>query len=326
MLRLGYDIGGMSVRACLLDDESLQVKAECTRPFPLGKGEDAFIQQLTDMAEEICTPFGLTAEKQASVGIGMPGTVHKQTGVLLSACNLNLNGMPLGERLKAAFPNAAVAIANDADVAALAEYYAGAFKGYASALLITIGTGIGSGIIVDHRVFQGGLGIGSELGHIVLQQGGPMCSCGNRGCAETLCSASWLERQGRHSLMDYPMSRIAILADGKPENVKAKDVIAAAQAGDGIAKQIFEQYVENLAGLVATCSYIIAPEIVAIGGGVSNAEDFLLEPLTRSVTRRARRYVPKKIVTAALGNTAGMIGAALLPYAAKTGAIVSYHH
>jgi glucokinase len=324
MIRLGYDIGGMSIRVCLLDDQTFQIINQQTRNFPLGQGEDVFVKQLVEMANEISESQGLMPEEHFSIGIGIPGTVHHETGVLLSACNLNLKGVSIADRLREHFPNAKIAVGNDADVAALAEHYAGVFQGYKSALLITIGTGIGGGLIINNRLFQGGLGFGCELGHIVLQQDGLMCSCGNRGCAETLCSASWLEREGRRSLIDYPMSRIAILAQGKPESVRAKDIIEAAQAGDGIARQIFEKYVENLTALIVTCSYVLGPEIEALGGGVSNAGNFLLEPLRLKVAHRSRHYMPDKIVTAKLGNTAGMIGAALLPCAVEEGMIKSY--
>ncbi len=313
MLRLGFDIGGMSIRACLLDDQTMHIAVQKTELFPIGQGEDALICQLKRMADEISLPYGLSAEQHLSVGIGIPGTVHRGTGVLLSACNLHLNGMPIVERMRKCFPNAHVAVANDADVAALAEYYAGVFRGYDSGLLITIGTGIGSGMIVNGRLFDGGKGLGSELGHITLQHSGPMCACGNQGCAEALCSATWLERQGRHCVLDYPMSRIAMLAHGKLENVRAKDVITAAQDGDGIARQIFEKYVQNLASLISTCCYMMSPRIIGLGGGVSNAGDFLIEPLTERVKRGARLYVPEKIVVASLGDAAGMVGAAMLP-------------
>ena len=140
-----------------------------------------------------------------------------------------------------------------------------------------------------------------------------MCACGNRGCAEALCSATWLERQGRHCVPDYPMSRIATLAQGKPENVRAKDVVTAARDGDGVARQIFDEYVKNLSSLISTCCYMMSPRIIGLGGGVSNAGDFLIAPLTERVKRRARLYVPEKIVAASLGDAAGMIGAAMLP-------------
>ncbi len=324
MLRLGYDIGGMNVRVCLLDDQTFQIINQKTKDFPLGKGEEVFFKQLVKMANEISEPYGLVPENHLSIGIGIPGTIHHETGVLMSACNLNLTGISIVDRLHKHFPNAKIAIGNDADVAALAEYYVGVFQGYKSALLITIGTGIGGGLIINNRLFQGGLGFRSELGHIVLQQDGLMCSCGNRGCAETLCSASWLEREGRRSLIDHPMSRISILAQGKLENVRAKDIIEATKTGDGIARQIFEKYVDNLTALIVTCSYILGPEIVALGGGVSNAGDFLLEPLRHNVARRSRHYMPRKIVTAKLGNTAGMIGAAMLPCAVEEGVIKCY--
>lgn len=314
MLRLGYDIGGMSVRACLLDDERMEIVAQRSNVFPLGQGEDALMRLMEDLAREVGGPLGLSAEDHRSVGVGIPGTVHHDRGVLLSACNLHLDGMPIAQRMRTLFPRASVAVANDADAAAMAEYCAGAFRGYDSALLITVGTGIGGGMILNGQLFQGGLGIGCEIGHLTLAHNGAMCACGNRGCAETLCSASWLERQGRHCVLDYPMSRIAHFAERRPERVQAKHVLDAAKEGDGIAVQIFEEYIENLASLISTCCYLLGPRIVGLGGGVSEAGDFLIRPLETRVKRRTRRYVPEKIVAAQLGAAAGMIGAAMLPH------------
>lgn len=241
--------------------------------------------------------------------------MRRDMGVLVSACNLNLRNAPVAELLRRHFPHADIGIANDADAAALAEARVGALRGYDCAMLITIGTGIGGGLIMDNRIFQGGRKIGCELGHITIQQGGPMCTCGNRGCAEALCSATWLEREGRHCVLDHPTSRIAVLAGGEVHNVTARDVIAAAREGDGIAAQIFDAYVDNLASLVSTCCYLLGTPVVGIGGGVSNAGEFLIRPLEEQVKRRARAYAPDRIVTAALGGDAGMIGAAMLPAA-----------
>lgn len=325
VLRLGYDIGGMSIRACLLEDTRMEILTRRTRPFPMGQGEEALIAEMTAMADEIFAAHGMDRQHVQSVGVGIPGTVHQGSGVLLSACNLHLNGMPIAQHMRNYFPNARISLGNDADAAALAEYFAGAFRGYASALLITIGTGIGGGVIMNDRLFQGGLGLGCELGHITLQQDGPMCACGNRGCAEALCSATWLERQARHCILDYPMSRIATLAGGRMENVHAKDVIAAAQEGDGIANQIFNQYIDHLASLISSCAYLMSPRIVGVGGGISNARDFLIRPLEERVRARTRRYVPEKVVAAQLGDAAGMIGAAMLPVMAERGTMQSYY-
>ena len=313
MLRLGFDIGGMNIRACLLDNAGTGLRAQTSRPFPKGKGEQAFVDELAEMAHELLAPLGASPENVDSVGIGIPGTVDRGTGVLVSACNLHLNGMPIRAHAQALFPNARIDVANDADVAALAEAKLGAFRGYDSALLITIGTGIGGGLVLGGKLFRGGRGLGCELGHITLQHGGPMCTCGNRGCAETLCSATWLERQGRHCLLDYPMSRIAVAAEGRSERVTARIVLEEAREGDGIARQIVDAYIENLSSLVTTCCYAYNPEIIGLGGGVSNAGDVVLGALTERVNMRARSYRPGAIVTAALGDAAGMIGAALLP-------------
>ena len=313
MLRLGFDIGGTSVRACALDDERMEILRVETRPFPAGGGWDGLANLMGEMGRLVGAPLGLTPKDFRLVGVGVPGTVKRDTGVLLSACNLHVDMMPIADMMRERFPSADVAVANDADAAALAEYHAGAFRGYDSALLITIGTGLGGGLIVDDRLFLGGRKVGCELGHITLQQGGPMCACGSRGCAESLCSASWLLRQGRHAALGYPMSSIATRAENDPMNVTAKLVVDCAREGDGIARQIFDEYVENLASLISTCGYLIGPRIIGLGGGVSNAGAFLIEPLTERVKVRARKYMPEKIVAAELGERAGMIGAAMLP-------------
>lgn len=313
MLRLGYDIGGMSVRACLLDDQSMRVAAHASRPYPLGRDANALVEIMEQLAREVLEPAGLVPEEVGSVGVGIPGTVRRDEGVLVSACNLNLRNVPVAALLQERFVRARICLANDADAAALAEARVGALRGYDCAMLITIGTGIGGGLIMDNRIFQGGRKIGCELGHITIQQGGPMCTCGNRGCAEALCSATWLEREGRHCVLDHPTSRIAVLAQGRVEKVTARDVIEAARQGDGIAAQIFDAYIDNLASLIATCCYLLGTPVVGIGGGVSNAGEFLLRPLEERVKRRARAYAPDRIVAAALGGDAGMIGAAMLP-------------
>jgi predicted NBD/HSP70 family sugar kinase len=144
------------------------------------------------------------------------------------------------------FPVVPVYLANDANAAALAELHAGVFKEVKTAILLTLGTGIGGGIILNGRMFNGGMGNGVELGHMVLAQGGPICTCGTRGCLETLCTATWLVQQGRRSIIDYPKALIYTQAGGDLNKVTAKLVLDCAKAGDAIARGIFERYVDQL--------------------------------------------------------------------------------
>jgi glucokinase len=158
---------------------------------------------------------------------------------------------------------------------------------------LTLGTGVGGGLILGGKMFNGGLGHGVELGHMCLQFGGPLCTCGNLGCVETLCNAPWLIRQSSQA-------------------TDAKMVIDAAKEGDVAAKNIFDRYVDQLSSAIVSCTNLLDPEVVALGGGVSLAGEFLFAPLREQVLRKSFFHHPYKIVPATLGNDAGIIGAAML--------------
>ena len=220
--------------------------------------------------------------------------------------------MPLKALAQEAFGEIPVYLANDANGAALAELYAGAFRGCKTAVLFTLGTGLGGGIILGGHMFNGGMNQGVELGHMYLVNGGEHCTCGNDGCMEAYCAASALARDGQRAMKKHPESLIAAHAGGSPENVDAKLVIDCAKEGDETAKAVFDQYIDSLSSACASIYNLLDPEVIAIGGGVCGAGEFLFAPLREKTTGKCFYKTHGKLVPAELGNDAGMIGAAML--------------
>ena len=216
---------------------------------------------------------------------------------MLNAYNLGFKNHPLPELIERKLNSRVrVLMANDADAAAWAEYMRGSLKGYANSVLITLGTGVGGGIILNGSLFTGGMGNGVELGHFIMNMAaGEKCSCGVRGCFESCCSATALIREGVRSLSSAP-----------------NGMIAALSAGDPATKAIFTEYAHALGCGIASLINIIDPERIAIGGGVSGAGEFLLKPVREYVKQMSFYDNFASIVKATLGNDAGLVGAALL--------------
>lgn len=311
MLQAGFDIGGTNIAAGIVDEDANLVLKRSI-PFPAGEpyqvAVEALAQLLTEMTEELFVPVS----SLASIGIAVPGSIDQASERVVHAYNLQFHDVPLRSALMGYFPSVPVFLANDANAAALAELYAGAFVGCKTAVLITLGTGIGGGLILGGRMFNGGLGNGVELGHMVLEHGGQVCTCGTRGCIEALCTATWLMQQGRKSLIEYPHAMIATKAGQVLSNINAKLVIDCAKAGDAIAKDIFDRYVDQLGSALTSCFNLLDPEVIALGGGVSLAGEFLFSPLRENVKQKCFFKNCGKIVQAKLGNDAGIIGAAML--------------
>lgn len=177
---------------------------------------------------------------------------------------------------------------------------------------MTIGTGVGGGIICEGKMFNGGQNHGVELGHMMLKYGGIRCSCGNYGCVESYCTATWIIEEGKKLIKEKKDSLLTSRSQGKLDNVDAKMVIDAARDGDPHAQEIFETFVDNLSAAITSINAILDPEIIAIGGGVSGAGDILFKPLREKVQEKSFFEVDYKIVPAFLGNDAGIVGAAML--------------
>lgn len=311
MLQIGFDVGGSKIAVGAVDADK-QIIARREVPFPTGQNYEEIVKLMVGLVQELDKEVGDPSVGFKSIGISIPGDIDKDGGTIINAYNLQFHNVPMREALQVYFPHTPVYLANDANAAALAELHAGAFRGCRTAVLLTLGTGVGGGVILGGKIFNGGLGHGVELGHMVVLHNGPLCTCGNRGCVEALCTATWLIQQGRKSIVEYPLSMIYTKAEGDMEQVDAKMVIDCAKEGDTVAKDIFDRYVDQLSSAIVSCAVLLDPEVIALGGGVSLAGDFLFEPVRELVRKKSFFCYSHKIVPAQLGNDAGIIGAALL--------------
>jgi glucokinase len=318
MVQIGFDIGGSKIAAGVVDEEN-KILARREIPFPLGASYQSVVITMAAIVKELLKATNNPESELESIGLSIPGEIDDIAGTIVHAYNLQFHNVPIRKEMEEYFEKVPVFIANDANAAALAELYAGAFRGCRTAVLLTLGTGIGGGIILDGKLFNGGMNHGVELGHMTLQYNGLLCTCGNRGCVETICTATWLIAQGRQALKEHPDCLIAKKAKGLPENINAKLVIDCAREEDAVAKDIFDRYVDQLSSAIASCTVMLDPEVIALGGGVSHAGEFLLAPVRKLVEQKSFFHFPYKVVQAEHGNDSGIIGAAMLVHNAKKG-------
>ena len=310
MYQIGIDIGGTYIKIGLLD-EALELTEEASIAFPHTTAED-MARRIRDALPALLARRQATLADVASVGAVVPGSIDASGETVLDAHNLDFHNVPLRRLLQAQLPGIPVLIANDANGAALAELYKGAFVGCKTGVLLTLGTGLGGGIILNGKMFNGGMNHGVELGHAYLVDGGERCTCGNHGCMEVYCAASALTREGRRAMQAHPQSMLAGLTGGDPEKITPKLVTDCAKAGDPTAMAVFDAYIEHLSSACASIYNILDPEVLALGGGLSAAGAFLFDPLQDKVSKKCFYSTRGKLVPAVLGNEAGMIGAALL--------------
>ncbi|HEX5984847.1 MAG TPA: ROK family protein [Solirubrobacterales bacterium] len=304
---IGVDLGGTKMLVGVLGDgiEPLYEQREASR----GQGEDELVELLVGEVEE-----AREARPQvAAVGLGIPATIDHDRGVAISAVNLSLSDVPIREIVseRTGLP---VFVDNDANVAAYAEYLYGAAQGMPHMVMLTVGTGIGGGLILGGEVFRGSTGAGAELGHVVIQADGPPCqgNCPNHGCVEALASGTALGREARAAAESAPDSALAkLLAEGK--EVDGRAATEAALAGDEVAIGVFDLIGSRLGVACASLANVFQPDAIVVGGGVIAAGDLLLEPARQELRRRALNPMNRTpILEATLGNDAGMIGAAAM--------------
>jgi glucokinase len=311
MYRIGFDVGGTNIAAGLVN-ETLDIVQYKSVPFSNGKGGEYIASVLAQLVRDLLGAHNAKANELECIGVAVPGSIDRRGEFVIDAYNLQFHNVPLRSQLQVYFPQVPVFLANDANAAALAELHKGAFMGCKTAVLITLGTGVGGGLILGGKMFNGGNSSGVELGHMILKHGGDLCTCGVHGCVEAYCTASWLVRQGRRAVVEYMNSMIYTSARGSMDNVTAKLVIDCAKAGDRVALDIFEQYVDSLGSAITSLVNLLDPEVIALGGGVSLAGDFLFEPLRENVSKKIFFSSCGRIVPAQMGNDAGIIGAAML--------------
>ena len=309
---IGIDLGGTNIAAGVVD-ETGRLLVKCSRPTGASRPAADIIADLAAAAEETRQKAGLSKADIAAIGVGVPGAVDDRTGMVLRTTNRSWKLLPLGDELQK-HTGLPVFLGNDADCAALGEVLAGSASQFSSAVLLTLGTGVGSGLISDNKVFSGWTHTGTEGGHIPLVLGGEQCGCGNRGCFEAYASASALIRQTRAAMESHPESLLWQLAK-TPEQVTAKTPFDAAQAGDAAAQAVIDRYETYLAAGIGGITNLLRPEAVILGGGVSNQGEALLAPVREKMKQycyASESIAPPVLLKAALGNDAGIIGAALL--------------
>jgi glucokinase len=303
---IGVDLGGTKMLVGVLSGtEPLYEQREASK----GQTEDELVELLLREIDEARE----ARPDVAAVGLGIPATIDHDSGVAVSAVNLPLKNLPVREIVteQTGLP---VFVDNDGNVAALAEYLFGAAQGKPDTVMLTVGTGIGGGLILDGEIYRGSTGAGAELGHVVIQVDGPPCqgNCPNHGCVESLASGTALGREARAAAESNPDSALGkLLAAG--EEVDGKAVTEAALAGDQMAIGVFDLIGSRLGVACASFANIFQPHAIVVGGGVIAAGDLLLEPARREVRERGLDPMNKTpILEATLGNDAGMIGAAAL--------------
>lgn len=311
--RIGIDLGGTNIKVGLVDRGNRIVAKKSVKTLV----ERPWQQVVGDMGKatlELLAEQGIMPEQCASVGIGSPGTVDAVTGVVAYSNNFNWENVPLVQELKK-YLDLPMHITNDANAAALGEVVAGAAAGCRNAVLLTLGTGVGGGVILEGRVFEGGFAGGAELGHTSLVAGGELCTCGRRGCLEVYASATALIRHGAEAAREHPQSMLNTLCGGNLEHMDGKIPFDGAEAGDAAARKVVDDYIGWLGDGITNMINIFRPEKIILSGGVCAQGAVLTEPLNRYTHRYAfggdKAFIAP-VVTATLGNDAGIIGAANL--------------
>ena len=312
MVRIGIDVGGTGIQVGVVN-ELFEIVCEGSIVTHTDIPFDDQIKQIADCVKETTVRAGYTLEDIESIGIGIPGIASRKTGEIIKCTNMGWHHVPFREEF-AKHISIPIHIENDANVAALAESVAGVSAGTSSSVFITIGTGIGSGIIINNRIWSGSHGIGGELGHVIFDLNGIPCTCGNHGCLERYCSATALIRMGREAASSNPESGLMKSVGGDLARIEARTVIDCARNGDPLAVSVYRTYINYLAQAIASVINLLDPEVIVLGGGVSKAGSFLLEPVTAAypqyVVFRDQELPPVKL--AVLGSKAGIIGAAML--------------
>lgn len=307
MVQIGVDIGGTTIKIGLVD-EGWTIVDKAVIPFPHFDSKGV-VAELAVAVRKLLSAHGLRESDLRSIGVVVPGSIDPTGEIVLDAYNLGFHHVPLKKLLQEEFSHTSVYLANDADGAALAELGRGAFVGCKTAVLLTLGTGVGGGVILNGQMFSGGCRRGIELGHMQIVSGGEACTCGVRGCIEAYCSATALIRDGVRAMQEHPESK---LSSRPTEDFDARFIIDCAKEGDPTAKAVFDAFVDHLGSACVSIVHLLDPEVIAIGGGICNAGDFLFNPLRENIAQKCFFDSCGRIVPAVMGNDAGIIGAAML--------------
>ena len=311
MYSIGIDLGGTGIAAGLIDETGALLLKKSV-PTLSGRGAGPVIADIVSLCKSLTDGQSLSSCDINSVGIGCPGTVDPTTGRILYATNLGFTDVPIGP-LVAKELDLPVYIENDANCAALGESRFGAGRGSKYSVTITLGTGIGGGLIIGGAIYSGPFFGAGEFGHHIIKMGGEVCGCGAKGCWEAYASATALIRETVKGAKNNPNSLINRIAGGNFSKINAKTPFDAALEGDAVAKEIVDDYLTHLSVGFSNIVNLLQPEIIVIGGGISGQGDSLI----LAVERRVKNLVlggnlKTRFLIAGLGNDAGIIGAAIL--------------
>ena len=315
MYRLGIDLGGTNIVAGVVDKNyKIVARASCKTAVP--RPESEICDSMADVAKKAIEKAKITIDDIHSIGIGVPGAVNPKTGVIEYSANLFFHNWEVVKMMEERLGKK-VLIENDANAAALGEYLAGSAKGAKNAVAITLGTGVGGGIIIDGKIYSGSNFAGAELGHMVIVKDGKECACGRRGCWETYASATGLINLTKQKILSEKLefSYMLKLCDGDINKVSGKTSFDAMSDGDPTAKAVVEEYISYLSCGLVNIINIFQPDVLCIGGGISAQGENLLGPVRQYIEReRYTKHNDKQTVICActLGNDAGIIGAAYL--------------
>lgn len=311
---IGIDLGGTNIAAGLVGEDGT-LFTRLSVPTRSGRSAGEIVEDMADLAKKAAQEGNVSWEEIEAVGMGVPGTANKETGIVEYANNLGFYDEPLVSMMEKALPGKKIRFDNDANAAAWGEYTAGSGKGVKSMLAVTLGTGVGGGIILDGKLYEGVNYAAGEFGHFTIDRNGIVCNCGRKGCFEAYASATALISQTKEAMLDNPQSILWELCGGETENVEGKTLFDGVRREDAAALFVFDRYVEYLAAGLLDLINIFQPELICIGGGISKAGDLLLDPLKRIIDQEDYARTSKRrtrITAAVLDNDAGLIGAALL--------------
>lgn len=314
MYYLGIDLGGTNIAAGIVD-KNFKIVNKGSTPTLVNRDPDLIIKDMGILCMSLLNESGISINNIAYAGIASPGSVNPEKGIIEYANNLPFLKFPIADTLRKYFPVKKVYLENDANAAALGEAVGGAAKGKNISLMVTLGTGVGGGIIIGGKVFSGFNYCGAELGHMVIEYNGRQCSCGRRGCFEAYSSATALVNMTKEKLSEAKDTIMWDMCGNDINQANARIAFAAMKQGDMAGKEVVDTYISYLACGITNLINIFQPEVLLIGGGVCNEKDYLLKPLIAIV--EADQYtrnqpVKTQIKIAELGNDAGIVGAAAL--------------
>jgi glucokinase len=308
---MGIDIGGTKIVAAIVDPRG-EILASDESVTPATKERDAIIQSIVDSAHGALEKAEVAISDICAIGVGVAGISNPEAGILFSSPNLpGLRNVLLRDIMQERLGKKTFLI-NDADAAALGEFCFGAGRGVRNFIYITLSTGIGAGILIDGKIYTGAIGAAGEVGHMTIDDNGPICNCGNKGCWETLASGTALAKEARRRIVGGVRTSILEYAEGDIEKVTPQAIDRAAQRGDSLARELIARTGYYVGVGLANLINIFNPELIVIGGGLSNIGDMLLKPAFRVAEERAFReaFQAVRFASAELGPNSGVLGAA----------------